>query len=111
MVDCFDRIHLRLAETVLRPLKELHARADLTSVTVRPPGRGPRIYVTVSKTWPEGPDRPPAYHWSASEATSGESARSNGKVWVGETPRASPEDAYWCALEAVAASRRAVTFA
>jgi hypothetical protein len=106
MVDCFDRIHLQLNEVVLRPLRELHAQPALASVTVRPPGRGPRIYVTVSKTWPEGPDRRPAYLWSASEAVSGERPGSNGGVWVGETPRATPEDAYWCALEAVAASRR-----
>ncbi len=57
MVDCFDRIHLQLAEVILRPLKELHDQTALTSVTVCPPGRGPRIHVTVSKTWCEGSGR------------------------------------------------------
>jgi hypothetical protein len=106
MVDCFDRIHLQLNEVVLRPLRELHAQPALASITVRPPGRGPRIYVTVSKTWPEGPDRPPAYLWSVSEATSGEVARHDRRTWAGETPRATAEEAYWCAVEVVATTRR-----
>lgn len=109
MVDCFDRIHLQLNEVILRPLKELQARPALTTVTIRPPGRGPRVEVTISKRWPQGPDRPPVYLWSASEATSGEGIRPDRRTWAAETPRATPEDAYWCALDAVAASRRAVT--
>ena len=109
MVDCFDRIHLQLNEVVLCPLKELQTRAELTSATVRPPGRGPRISVTISKTWPEGRDRPPTYSWSATETSSSNPAHSERRTWTGETARATPEEAYWCALEAVAASRRPAT--
>lgn len=101
MVDCFDRIHLKLNEVVLRPLKALQEQSTLTSVTIRPPGRGPRIHVTINKTWPTGPDHPPSYVWSAHEAPS---QGANGQTWAGQESHTSAEAAYWSALDTVAAS-------
>jgi hypothetical protein len=106
MVECFDRMHLRLAELVLRPLTELRTQRNLTEVTVRPPGRGRRVHVTVSKTWPDGPERPPVYHWSARETTATGDDLPDGRVWTDDSPHATPEAAYWTAVDAIAASRR-----
>lgn len=106
MVDCIDRIHLKLAEVVLRPLKELQERSELTSVTIRPPGRGPRVFITVSKTWPSGPDRPPVFAWSAREMTPRNGACTDAPAWTGDVPRATPEEAYWSAMDVISASRR-----
>ena len=103
MVECFDRIHLKVTELALQPLKALREDASLTEVTTSPPGRGPRVYVTVSKTWPDGPDRPPSYHWSARQE-----AGSSGQTWAGEERHDTPEAAYWSALDTVAAARTAV---
>jgi hypothetical protein len=106
MVDCFDRIHLRLAEHVMRPLARLRDDPALTAVTVRPPGRGPRILVEVSKTVPDGSDRAPFFRWAAREVGAIGADIADGASWVGEEVHDSPEAAYWAAIDAVAASRR-----
>ncbi|MEA2524111.1 MAG: hypothetical protein QOF73_1338 [Thermomicrobiales bacterium] len=105
MVECFDRIHLQLAELVLRPLRELHQQPHLTAVTVRPPGRGPRVRVTVSKTWPDGPECPPSYFWTASEIATAGDDLPGGPVWTDDASHDSPEAAYWAAVDEIATSR------
>ncbi|HEY7036520.1 MAG TPA: hypothetical protein VH482_34650 [Thermomicrobiales bacterium] len=106
MVECFDRIHLKLAELVLRPLNDLREHPDLTAVTVRPPGRGGRVHVTVSKTWPDGPRGLPSYVWEAREVDAAGVDLPHGRAWTDGTPHDMPETAYWAAVDAVAASRR-----
>lgn len=106
MVECFDRIHLRLAESVLRPLKELRQRSNLVAVTVRPPGRGRRVHVTVSKTRGADPAGHPVYVWEAREVDAAGADLPNGRVWTAEAGHDTPEAAYWSAVDAVAASRR-----
>jgi hypothetical protein len=105
VVECFDRIHLRLAEAVLRPLQRLQAEPTLTRVTIRPPGRGAKVAITVDKTWPEGPDQAPVYRWSAREVDATGNALPIGRSWSDDRPHATADAAYWAAADAVAASR------
>jgi hypothetical protein len=106
MVECFDRLHLQVAELVLRPLKELRERSDLTAVTVRPPGRGRRVHITVSKTRPDESYGPSSFLWEAREVDAAGADLPHGRSWTDGTPHESPEAAYWTAVDAVAASRR-----
>jgi hypothetical protein len=106
MVECFDRIHLKLAELVLGPLKELGERPDLTAVTVRPPGRGRRVQITVSKIRPGASMDPAAYVWEAREVDAAGADLLHGRVWTDATAHETPEAAYWSAVDTVATSRR-----
>jgi hypothetical protein len=106
MVECFDRMHLKLAELVLRPLKDLREQPELTVVTVRPPGRGRRVHVTVTKTRPEGSGACASYVWEAREIDATGADLPHGRVWTDDSRHDTPETAYWSAIDAVAASRR-----
>jgi hypothetical protein len=106
MVECFDRIHLKLAELVLRPLKELREQPTLTAVTVRPPGRGRRVHITVSKIRSDKSADPSFYVWEAREVDAAGADLPHGRVWSDGTPHETPEAAYWAAVDAVAASLR-----
>jgi hypothetical protein len=101
MVECFDRIHLQLTEVVLRPLRALHAQPELTSTTVRLPGRGCRIDLTVTKHASPGPNKPSFYTCSACEIDD-----ANPRSWNGENHLDSPESAYWQAVDVIGASVR-----
>jgi|SRR5215218_4930659 len=109
MVECFDRIHLKVAELILRPLKELAEQPALATATVRPPGREPRVEVTIDKIWPEEPKGPPAFTWTATEVAPTRDA-AGVRTWRGEASHDSPESAYWAALDVIAASRRTRSF-
>jgi hypothetical protein len=106
MVECFDRMHLRLAESVLRPLRRLREQPDETSVTVRPPGRGRRVHVTVSKTRSDEPGDSTCYAWEACEVDAAGADLAHGQRWADSVPYDTPEAAFWAAVDAVAASRR-----
>jgi hypothetical protein len=100
MVDCFDRIHLKVSELTLRPLQALRDDPSLTEATISPPGRGPRVHITIRKTRPAGPDRPPTYHWSARDELGAE-----GQTWTDGEQHDDPDAAYWSALDTIAAAR------
>src|SRR5215211_7506985 len=105
MVDCYDRLTLRVTEWVVQPLQQLWDQADLSAVTVRPPGRGPRVLVTVTKVQPDGTASGPRYAWSASEVDEADTDRPLGAVWTDSVTYGDPEAAYWAAAEAVAVAR------
>ena len=105
MVECFDRIHLRLSEVVVKPLQRLQSEPGLSSVTIRPPGRGQRVQITVDKSWTDGRQRLPVYDWSAREVDASGGALLDGRIWSGTSKRETPEAAYWDAVDTIAASR------
>ena len=105
MVECFDRMHLWLAEVVLKPLQQLQSDPSLSTVTIRPPGRGRRVTITVEKSSRDGSDQPPSYHWSAQEVDAAGMGLPDGREWSGDSPSDSPEAAYWEAVDRIAASR------
>jgi hypothetical protein len=104
MVDCYDRLHLQLSELVQKPLRELRSEPSLSEVTVRPPGRGCRVYVTIRKSQT---DNEVAYEWNAQEVDRLGEVISDGRTWSGSAPFETPESAYWSAVEVISASRRA----
>jgi hypothetical protein len=106
MVECFDRIHLRLAEVVLRPLLDLEADPNRTTASVQPPGRGRRVCITVTKSRPDGPKRPAVFRWTAREADAAGGDLPDGRSWSDDRPYPTAEAAYWAAIDVVAASRK-----
>ena len=99
MVDCFDRIHLQLTDTILRALRALDGQTAPAAVTVRLPGRGCRIRLTVTKQTAEEPRRDCFYTWSAS-------AGDGSQTWTGTDWFATPDDAYWHAVDLIGSSIR-----
>lgn len=100
MVECFDRMHLRLTETVLKPLRALGSQTDSSVATVRLPGRGCRVELTVTKFSPLELNQP-AYTWTARVIDDADS-----RSWSGENHLDSPESAYWDAVDVIGASLR-----
>jgi hypothetical protein len=103
MVDCYDRLHLQLSELVQKPLRKLRSEPSLSEVTVWPPGRGCRVYVTIHKRQAENKLR---YEWNAQEVDRTGGALPDGRTWSGSAPCETPESAYWSAVEVISASRR-----
>jgi hypothetical protein len=104
MVECFDRIHLQLTEVVLKPLRALHTQPALTVATVRLPGRGCRIELTVTKHAPPESTQPSLYTWAARVI-----GAHDQRSWGGTDHLDSPESAYWDAVDVIGASLRRKT--
>jgi hypothetical protein len=101
MVECFDRIHLQLTEVVLKPLRALQTQPPLSVATVRLPGRGCRVELTVTKNAPPEPSQLPSYTWAARMIDD-----ADPRSWGGENHLNSPESAYWDAVDVIGASLR-----
>jgi hypothetical protein len=99
MVECSDRLHLKVAEAVLRPLKRFAVEPELTELTVRPPGRGCWVHVTVSRAGE-------AFTWVALEIDRSGEPLPEGRSWTASGRHPTPEAAYWQAVDVVAADRR-----
>ncbi|MGB3327925.1 MAG: hypothetical protein WBA46_03165 [Thermomicrobiales bacterium] len=103
MVDCFDRIAVRMTEIVLEPVRLLRENAQLAAVTLRTPSAGRRFAITIEKRFPDGTDAAPRYRWSIAEITAEGDALPDGMTAFDPTTdhHAQPEDAYWAAVEAL----------
>ena len=101
MVECFDRIHLQLTETVLRPLRALRAQSGPDYATIRLPGRGCRIDLTVTKHLADHSHPSPWYSWTANE-------NNGARIWSDDAPHDSPDAAYWSAVDLIGASLRSI---
>lgn len=99
MVDCFDRIHLQLTDVVLRPLRALQSHPAPSAATVRLPGRGCRIVLTVQKHPADGADQTPFYTWTAQ-------GEDEDQTWDGQDHLATPDEAYWNAVDLIGAAVR-----
>jgi hypothetical protein len=99
VVECSDRLHLKVAELVLRPLARFATEPELDELTVRPPGRGCWVLVTVSRVGE-------AFAWSAREIDRSGEPLSEGRRWQNSETAATPEAAYWRAIDAIATARR-----
>lgn len=99
MVDCFDRIAVRMTEIILEPVRLLRESAQLAAVTLRTPSAGRRFAITIEKRFPDGPNEPPAYRWSLAEITPEGDPLPEGLVAASspEERYAQPEEAYWAA--------------
>jgi hypothetical protein len=102
MVECSDRLHLKVAESVLRPLKRFAVEPDLTELTIRPPGRGCWVHVTVSRV-------AGAFTWSAAEIDRSGIPLPDGRRWSAEESLDTAEAAYWQAVDVIGADRRPAT--
>lgn len=99
MVECSDRLHLKVVELVLRPLARFATEPDLREVTVRPPGRGCWVSVTIARMGN-------SFTWSATEIDRSGSPRADGLNWQASAREPTPEAAYWRAVDVIAAARR-----
>ncbi|MGC4191070.1 MAG: hypothetical protein QM589_07885 [Thermomicrobiales bacterium] len=103
MVDCFDRIAVRMTEIILEPVRLLRESAQLSAVTLRTPSAGRRFAITIAKRFPDGANEPPAYRWSLVEITPGGDPLPDGAT--GDSPAdrhyPQPEEAYWAAVNAL----------
>jgi hypothetical protein len=105
MVDCFDRIAVQMTELALEPVKQLAQRHMLGAVSLRTPSNGRRFLVTIAKRFPDGEAGKPGYVWSVEEiAPDGEPLPGGQRCAIpAGTSLASPEDAYWAAIDGVCA--------
>ena len=103
MVNCFDRIAVRMTEIILEPVRLLRENAQLSAVTLRTPSAGHRFAITIEKRFPDGPNETPAYRWSIAEITpEGEPMPEGISAQAAKDERcAQPEDAYWAAVNAL----------
>ena len=108
MVDCFDRIAVQMTEIALEQVQSLAQNSTLAAVTLRTPSRGRRYHITVSKFWPAGQGGAPVYTWAIAEVTDqGLPATGGIQASCADHMRyADPEDAYWAAVDALAAATR-----
>ena len=104
MVDCFDRIAVQMTEIALEQVRTLAQSSTLAAVTLRTPSGGQRYHITVSKFWPAGQSKVPAYSWFLVEVTEGGVPLTGGiqAASADHTRYADPEDAYWAAVDALA---------
>lgn len=108
MVDCFDRIAVRMTEIILEPVRLLRESAQLAAVTLRTPSGGRRFAITIEKRFPDGPEGLPAYRWSLAEIAPDGDPLPDGMTASSpvEERYAQPEDAYWAAANALCAETR-----
>jgi hypothetical protein len=105
MVDCFDRIAVQMTEIALEPVQQLRLRPMLSAVSLRTPAGGRRFLVTIAKRYPQGEREAPRYVWRIEEISAEGDVLAEGITAASEasTDHAQPEDAYWAAMEALAA--------
>jgi hypothetical protein len=103
MVDCFDRIAVRMTEIILEPVRLLRESAQLSAITLRTPSAGRRFAITIEKRFPDGPESPPIYRWSLAETTLEGDPLPDGPMAAAPADQrfAQPEDAYWAAVDAL----------
>lgn len=119
MVDCFDRIAVQMTEIALEPILQLADQPAMTAATVRLPGNGRRVLLTISKRTlaksldlarSSGPvashlvceDEPTiTYAWKLehSDDTGNPDGVIAANPAVKRYPR--PEDAFWGAVDAL----------
>lgn len=105
MVDCFDRIAVRMTEIVLEPVRLLRENAQLTAITLRTPSAGHRFAITIEKRFPDGSNTPPDYRWSLQEIAEVGDPLADGATATSAATYVLPEDAYWAAVDALCAER------
>jgi hypothetical protein len=88
-----------VAELVLRPLARFATEPELREITVRPPGRGCWVLVTVARSGE-------SFMWKAVEIDRSGAPLPEGRRWEESDAAETPEAAYWRAIDAIAASRR-----
>lgn len=110
MVDCFDRIAVRMTEIVLEPVRQLRENAQLSAVTLRTPSAGRRFAITIEKRFPDGTDAAPVYRWSLTEITLEGDILAGGLALTSPPlqKHAQPEDAYWAAVDSLCAETGSV---
>lgn len=103
MVDCFDRIAVRMTEIILEPVRLLRENAQLSAVTLRTPSAGRRFAITIEKRFPDGPDTTPVFRWMLGEITPEGEPMPEGAAAACPAGRChpQPEDAYWEAVGAL----------
>ena len=103
MVDCFDRIAVRMTEIILEPVRLLRESAQLSAVTLRTPSAGRRFAITIEKRFPDGPEALAAYRWSLQEIAPEGDPLPNGMTAASPPDEryTQPEDAYWAAANAL----------
>ncbi|MGC4105669.1 MAG: hypothetical protein QM753_04830 [Thermomicrobiales bacterium] len=101
MVDCFDRIAVRMTEIILEPVRLLRENAQLSAVTLRTPSAGRRFAITIEKRFPDGPNASPAYRWTLREITPEGNPLPDGADATASSCFVQPEDAYWAAVNAL----------
>lgn len=108
MVDCFDRIAVRMTEIILEPVRLLRESAQLAAVTLRTPSAGRRFAITIEKRFPDGTNEAPSYRWSLLEIAPDGDPLPDGMT-ASSSPEeryAQPEDAYWAAANALCAETK-----
>lgn len=105
MVDCFDRIAVRMTELALEPVRILKDRPMLSSVSLRTPSGGKRFLITIAKRFPDGEASAPAYVWSVVEITPKGTPAPDGetRATLPDKHFRDPEDAYWDAVSGLCA--------
>lgn len=103
MVDCFDRIAVRMTEIVLEPVRLMRENAQLSAVTLRTPSGGRRYAITIEKRFPDGASASPVYRWTLQEISEAGDPLADGRAATSASVHAQPEDAYWAAVDALCA--------
>jgi hypothetical protein len=108
MVDCFDRIAVQMTEIALEPVHQLRQRTMLSAVSLRTPSGGRRFLVTIAKRFPDGEREAPRYTWRVEEISAVGDVLADGITAASKTSKdfAQPEDAYWAAMDALAAATK-----
>ncbi len=93
-----------MTEIALEQVRSLAQSSTLAAVTLRTPSGGRRYHITVSKRWPVGQNMAPAYSWLIVEVTDEGVPLTDGSqaASADHTRYATPEEAYWAAVDALA---------